>query len=204
MNKTSFSPATNLLVPPVSRYVFPTSNWFSLLDTDPITHHLAANLWDREENPESWQAARLSQAAYIYREQTTGWAIVAKFHTTKTGADAERHAAQEHLHILRALEVGTSNDTRAVRSLGFWRGVIFLEYVGGLTLEDKIAIRRNQPGELIRILECTGRYLASLHSRNLQPKSAPDFSQAAELDALVIYLQKLSGMGALPTETQPE
>ncbi len=180
MNKTSFSPPTTLLTPPVSRFIFPTSDWFSLLDTDLVTHYLAANIWDREEKPESWQAARLSPAAYIYREQTTGWAVVAKFHTTKTGADAERHATHELQHILQALEVDTSIDTRAVRSLGLWRGVLFLEYVEGLTLENKIAIRRNQPGELIRILECTGRYLAGLHSRNLQPKSAPDFSQAAD------------------------
>lgn len=181
MNKTSESPSTILLAPPVSPTDSPTSDWFSLPNSDPITDYMIANLWDLPEQPESWQAIRLSQAAYIYREQTTGWAIVAKFHTAKTGANAERHAGREYQYVRQAWEVGIAeNGMRAVRPLGLWRGAIFLEYVDGITLEDKIAIRRSQPGELSRILENVGRFLASFHAGSLQHETRQDFGQAAD------------------------
>lgn len=181
MNKTSVSPSTILPAPPVSHTDIPTSAWFSLPNSDPITDYMIANLWDLVEQPESWQAVQLSPAVYIYRESTTGWAIVAKFHTAKTGADAERHAAREYQYNRQAWEVGKAiNGMCAVRPLGLWRGAIFLEYVDGLTLEDKIAIRRSQPGELSRILENVGRFLASFHAGSLQHETRQDFGQAAD------------------------
>jgi len=180
MNNTPLAPSTTLLTPPTNLHT-QTGDWFSLPKADPIANYLAADLWDQAEQPDSWQAARLSQSAYIYREETTGWAIVAKFHTAKTGADAERHASREYQHIQQACEVGIADSAmRAVRPLGLWRGVLFLEYVDGLTLEDKIAIRRSQPGEISRLLENMGRFLASFHAGNLQHESKQDFGQAAD------------------------
>jgi len=181
MNKISVSPSTILLAPPVSHTGIPKSDWFSLPDSDPITDYMVVNLWDLQEQPESWQAIRLSTAVYIYREQTTGWSIVAKFHTAKTGVDGERHAAREYHCIQQACEVGIKeNGMCAVRPLGLWRGAIFLEYVDGLTLEDKIAIRRSQPGELSRILDNVGKFLASFHAGSLQHETRQDFGQAAD------------------------
>jgi len=180
MNKTSPAPSTVLLIPP-AHFHTQTGDWFSLPNADPITDYLAANVWDQAEQPDSWQAARLSPSAYIYREQTNGWAIVAKFHTAKTGADAERHATREYQYIRQAWEGGIAEkDMRAVRPIGLWRGVLFLEYVEGLTLEDKIAIRRSQPGGLSRTLENMGRFLASLHAGSLQYETRQDFGGAAD------------------------
>ena len=181
MYKTSVSPSTIPLAPPVSHSEIPKSDWFPLPDSDPITDYLIDNLWDLPEQPESWQAFRLSPAVYIYREQTTGWALVAKFHTAKTGTDAERHAAREYHYIRQAWKVGIAeNGMCPVRPLGLWRGAIFLEYVDGLTLEDKIAIRRSQPGELSRILDNVGKFLASFHAGSLQHENRQDFGPAAD------------------------
>jgi aminoglycoside phosphotransferase (APT) family kinase protein len=180
MNKTSLAPSTTLLTSPANFHT-QTGEWFSLPNSDPITDYMIANLWDLPEQPECWQVARLSPAAYIYREQTTGWAIVAKFHTAKTGADAERHAAREYQYIRQAWEVGAAEKViRAIRPLSLWRGALFLEYVNGLTLEDKIAIRRSQPGELSPILENMGRFLASLHVGSVHHETGQDFGQAAD------------------------
>ncbi|MCJ7703549.1 MAG: aminoglycoside phosphotransferase family protein [Anaerolineales bacterium] len=199
MTNTSSTASTTLLIPPDDHLCTQTGDWFSLPNPDPITDYLAANLWDRDEKPESWQAARLSPAAYVYRETITGWTIAAKFHIVKTGADAARHAAHEYQYIHQAWKIGALNDMRAIRPLGLWRGVLFLEYVDGLTLEDKIAIRRSQPGELIRILESTGRYLADLHSRTLQPEIAPDFGQVG--DKVYKTVDNLSKHGVLQNDT---
>jgi aminoglycoside phosphotransferase (APT) family kinase protein len=181
MNKTSLNPSTFLLSPPVSYTDIPKGAWFSLPDSDPITDYVVTNFWDQTEQPCSWQAVELSPAVYIYREQTTGWAIVAKFHSAKTGADAEKYAVREYQFNQQAREVGTAdNGMCAVRPYGFWQGTIFLEYVDGLTLEDKIAVRRSQPGELSRILENVGTFLANFHAVSLQPESRQDFGQAAD------------------------
>ena len=181
MNKISVSPSTLLLTPPVSHTHIPTSDWFSLPNSDPVTDYMIANLWDLPVQPESWQAVQLSQAVYIYREHQTGWTIVVKFHTAKTETDAEKQADREYRYNLKAREVGiVENDMRAVRPLGTWRGAIFLEYVDGLTLEDKIAIRRSQPGELSRIMEKVGKFLASFHEGSPQYEIRQDFGQAAD------------------------
>jgi len=151
-----------------------------------------ANLWDQAEQPDSWQTARLSSAAYIYREETTGWTIVAKFHTAKTGSDAESHAAREYQYIQQAWEVGIAEKVMSiVRPISLWRGALFLEYVDGLTLEDKIAIRKRHPGELSRILENMSRFLVCLHAGSLQHETRQDFGQAADYaDKLVDNLSR--------------
>jgi len=47
-------------------------------------------------------------------------------------------------------------------------------------LEEKIAIRRSQPGELSRILENVSKFLASFHARSLQNRNRQDFGLAAD------------------------
>jgi len=172
---------TILLTPPVIPKESQLRNWFSLSNPDPVTDHLTTVLWDQEVAPESWLAARLSPAAYIYCEKGTGWKIVAKFHASKTGKDAIHQAEREYHLTQQAWEyLGSDQEFRPVQPLGLWDGAIFLEFVDGLTLEDKIAIRRSQPGELVRMIETVGKLLLKLHKTSIQPKSLPDFGPAAD------------------------
>ena len=69
---------------------------------------------------------------------------------------------------------------RSVQPLGLWEDVLFLEFVEGLTLGDKIAIRRSQPGELFSTLENVGKLLSRLHLNSIKQNSAPDFGLAAD------------------------
>ena len=101
MNKISLVQPTTLVTPPAFFHT-QIDAWFSVQNDDPIVEYMAANLWDQAKQPDSWQTARLSPSVYIYREDTTGWTIVAKFHTAKTGSDAVRHAAREFQYIKQA------------------------------------------------------------------------------------------------------
>jgi aminoglycoside phosphotransferase (APT) family kinase protein len=124
----------------------------------------------------SWEVARLSQTAYIYQETSIGWAVVAKFYAAKAGPSADKYAARE-LDCIRQVQATNTakGDVRTIEPLGLWRGVLFLEYVDGLTLEDTIAVRRSQPGELSKALKRVARFLAGLHVHSLQPDAEPDF-----------------------------
>jgi aminoglycoside phosphotransferase (APT) family kinase protein len=127
----------------------------------------------------SWEVARLSQAAYVYRETSVGWAVVAKFYAVKAGSSAGKYAAHE-LDCIRQIQATDmpKGEARPIEPLGLWRGVLFLEYVDGLTLEDTIAVRRSQPGELSRALERAARFLAGLHVHSLQSNAEPDFGSS--------------------------
>lgn len=172
---------TTLFAPPVAPRENQVRDWFSLPDSDPITDYITASFLDEEAPPESWLAARLSPAAYIYREAVTGWKVVVKFHASKTGKDAIHHAERECRLTQQAWEcLGSDQEFRPVQPLGLWDGALFLEFVEGLTLEDKIAIRRSQPGELIRMIEAIGKLLSKLHMRGIQQEVPPDFGQAAD------------------------
>ncbi len=174
-------PQTSLIIPPVVHQENQTQNWFPLPNNDPVIHHLSTVLWDREVAPESWVAARLSPAAYIYREKETGWKVVAKFHATKTGEDAIHHAEREHRLTQQAWNyLGCDQEFRSVQPLGLWNGALFLEFVEGLSLENKIAIRRSQPGELNLTIKAVGKFLSKLHVTGIQQKTIPDFGQAAD------------------------
>jgi len=153
-------------------------NWLALPATDPVVEYVAEALWDHPQQPVAWEVARLSQAAYIYRETSVGWALVAKFYAVKTGSSAHKHALHELEYTRQAQAAGGAEpDARPIEPLVAWRGVLFLEYVRGLTLEDTIAVRRSQPGELSRALESVGRFLAKLHGNGSRPDAAPDTGQ---------------------------
>jgi aminoglycoside phosphotransferase (APT) family kinase protein len=140
----------------------------------------------------AWEVARLSQAAYIYRETSVGWALVAKFYAVKTGSSAHKHAVHELEYIRQAQAAdGAETDARPIKPLAEWRGVLFLEYVRGLTLEDTIAVRRSQPGELSRALESAGRFLAKLHGNGARPDAAPDIGEPVRYaHEIVVQLAK--------------
>jgi aminoglycoside phosphotransferase (APT) family kinase protein len=84
-----------------------------------------------------------------------------------------------------------------VQPLDTQKGVLFLEYVEGFTLEDQIAIRRSQPGKLGLSLDAIGKLLSKLHTESSEKKSETDFRPAVNyahkvLDNLVRHgvLQK--------------
>jgi tRNA A-37 threonylcarbamoyl transferase component Bud32 len=169
----------NLLKPPADVPEIQRGNWLDLPDDDPVVTYLTDVLWDRESTPSDWKVARLSQAAYLYRERATGWTAVGKFYVVKSGADALRHARRELACIREAQDVGLgSGPLRAIRPLGLWRGILFLEHVDGLTLEGVIAVRNSRPGTLSQSLESAARFLATLHARSARSDATPDFDAA--------------------------
>lgn len=173
------------LEPPADVPESQRSSWFAVPTSDPVVKYLTANFWDRPEQPSSWEAARLSRAVYIYREKATQWATVAKFCAAKTSS-AEKYANREFTRTQRARATGlTDGHVRAIRPLAPWQGVLFLEYVDGLTLENIIAARRNRPGTLLSSLERVAVLLATLHTHGIQPDAQPDFQPG------VAYARKL-------------
>ena len=169
------------LEPPAEVPDIQRGNWLTLPASDPVVRHVADTLWGRPEPPTSWATARLSQAAYIYREEVTRWALVAKFYAAKTGSSAQKHAARELRCLQRAKATGVDTpDFRVVRPLGLWRGVLFLEYLHGLRLEDVIAVRQSQPGRLTASLDHAAQFLARLHTQSAQSDADPNFDPAVE------------------------
>lgn len=139
-------------------------DWLLAPPGDPAAAYVSRELWAGGPPAAGWQIARFSAAAYLYREVGTGHTFVAKFYSAKTGDAAEQFAGQEHRLTQRARSAGLdAGDLRAVEPLGVWRGVLFLEHVDGLTLEDTIAVRRSRPGSLLPALELTAKLLARLH-----------------------------------------
>lgn len=171
--------------PPANVPEIQRGDWFALPPGDPVVEYLIANHWDRPAPPQpargtAWEAARLSHAAYVYRETSTQWAVVAKFYHIKTGPSAEKYAGRELEYTRQAQTAGLANgNVRAIQPLGLWRGVLFLEYVDGLTLEDVIAVRRSRPGTLVPSLERTAKLLATLHINSAQPGAQVGFEPAA-------------------------
>lgn len=167
------------LEPPANVPEIQRGDWFDLSADDPVAEYLTAKVWKDFEPPRSWQAARLSRAAYVYRETSTRWAAVAKFYAVKT-SPPEKYAGRELEYIQRAQAAGLADGgMRTIRPLALWRGVLFLEYVDGLTLEDLIAVRRSRPGTLVPGLEQTAKLLATLHAHGIQPDTRPEFEPAA-------------------------
>lgn len=184
------------LEPPADVPEIQRGNWFSLPADDPVAAYITANCWEGPDPPAGWEAARLSQAVYVYREGMTAHKISAKFYAVKTGASADKHARREMEAIDQAQGAGlTGAGVRAIRALGLWRGILFLEYLDGLTLEDVIAVRRSRPGTLTPCLERTARLLATLHGHGVQPEAAPDFRPAVEHTRKVV--EELATHGVL-------
>jgi hypothetical protein len=180
------------LPPPEDTAELLRGEWILLPVDDPITGYLETHHWSNPTPPVQWEMARLSQATYAYRETATQWAVAAKFYAAKTGAEAPEHAARELERIREAQAAGLKEgDDRVVHPLSLWRGVLFLEYVDGLTLEDLIAVRRSRPGVLTMALERAAMFLAPLHAQTIQPDVQPDvISQVAYTHKVVDSLVK--------------
>ncbi|MBN2472056.1 MAG: aminoglycoside phosphotransferase family protein [Anaerolineae bacterium] len=148
-------------------------------EDDPAAVYLSDNLWTQDVAPGAWETARLSHAVYLYREAATQWAVVAKFYEVKADAlAAERHATRE-FESTRQARACCILDNRVLvpQPLAVWRGVLFLEYINGLTLEDVIAVRRSRPGTLLPSLSMAVEMLATLHVRSVQGGSSSDFEE---------------------------
>jgi thiamine kinase-like enzyme len=173
------------------------NNWFTIPPGDAVVAYLVEQLWDRAETPPGWEAARLSKAAYLYREKASHWTVLVKFYTAKVGPVpvAGQYAANEFERTRQAQSLLLDGAGRAPQALGCYGGVLFLEYVDGLTLEDTIAIRRNRPGTLLPALEKTARLLSRLHSQGLQSGPAPNLHN--ETIDTGKFVQELAEYGVL-------
>ena len=158
------SETINFKEPPADLPAIQRGNWFDIPEDDQVRGYLKSSQL-APVSKATWQAARLSKAAYLYRDAGTGWAVVVKYYGVKTGLQGPKHALRE----LKLTQLASSSwlvtpGYRAVIPLDVWEDVLFLEYIDGLTLENMISIRKSQPGELIRCLEQTATLLANLHS----------------------------------------
>lgn len=188
------------LGPPSADVDISLGDWFRPCNTELLEQYIADRIWDQQASPEGWEVARLSSAAFIYREIKTRWSLVAKFYVEKTGVRAERHARRELSFNRLARDLGLVDaGLRAVEPLQVWRGVLLLEHVQGLTLEDIIAIRRSHPGTLIPALELAVRLLVRLHRLSEDPEQPPD-PELAISDATK-YVQNLAKHGVLKRRT---
>jgi thiamine kinase-like enzyme len=173
--------SSSLLLAPPSRSDQTVSDWFTPIGTDALENFISLEVLKIGDTIQEWQAARLSSAVYIYREMASHRTIVAKFYSVKTGANAEKYANREIHYNKVACEIFRGvPGMRAVMPLGVFRGVLLLEHVEGLTLEDTIAIRRSHPGILRPALESTAEFLANLHKLGQRPNETPRFDWAIE------------------------
>lgn len=165
------------LDPPVDIPEIQRGNWFNLAPDDPVVTYLTQELWNQPQPAQAWQTARLSGAVHLYRETASGWSIVAKFYRVKTGVKAQKYSAQEFNLNQQACEIICQEDIemRVIEPVALWRGVLFLEYADGLTLEDVIAIRRSRPGSLLPNLKKAASFLARLHVKGSQPDFPENF-----------------------------
>lgn len=172
-------------------------DWYTLPEDDEVSAYLAEALWDGPEPPRGWEFARLSHAAYIYREKSTRWAIVAKFYAVKTSSSAQKHALREKDLTLEAKAILTgAAGYRVVTPLTVWRGILFLEYVDGLTLEDEIAVRRSRPGALSDRLTKVGEFMARLHGHG-RPRNPETVSFDSRLTYVHDVVDTLARYGVL-------
>ncbi|MEJ2558525.1 MAG: aminoglycoside phosphotransferase family protein [Anaerolineae bacterium] len=187
------------LEPPIDLAPALPGGWWPLPMSDTVVEYLSQHHWEQPGRPVSWEVARLSKAVYLYRATATRWTVAAKFYAPKTGGSAGRHAERELQCIEEARAVGLSaGRLRAVQPLGVWRGVLFLEYVAGLTLVDVIAVRKKQPGMLFDSLVGVVELLARLHTGGSQLEVTPDF-ESGMAEALK-YVDQLETRGVLKGE----
>lgn len=173
--------SSSLILAPPSRSDQSISDWFTPIGTEALEKFVGLEILKIGDVNREWQVARLSSAVYIYRETNSLKTIIAKFYSAKTGSDAEKFANREiHFNKIACEIFRGVPATRAVIPLGVFRGVLLLEHVEGLTLEDMIAIRRSHPGILRPALESAADLLNNLHRLSLRPDETPSFAPAAQ------------------------
>ncbi len=176
-----------------------SGNWVTASRNDPITEFIEANLWPQTSPSPGWEFARRSAAVYVYRSAGSDWAVCAKFYRAKTGEAASRYARREFEFLEQARGLGLdAGALRVVKPLALWQGVLFLEYIDGLTLEDSIAVRRSRPGALYENLSRIAALFATLHAPSRPPSRFDDFSAAVRYGEKLV--DNLSKYGVLQDE----
>lgn len=166
-----------LLEPPATFKEIQRGRYAPLPADDPVAVYFQEGFFKPTgENLFEWKVARLSNAVYLYHERLSEQTIAVKFYTVKTGNRAPKHAAHELELTNQARAMFDGRDAyRVIEGLANWRGVLFFEYVQGLTLEDIIAVRHSQPGMLFPSLGLCASFLAALHLRGAKPDIQTDF-----------------------------
>jgi len=173
--------SSSLILAPPSRSDQSVSDWFTPIGTEALEKFIGLEILKIGDGNREWQAARLSSAVYIYREMDSLKTIIAKFYSVKTGNEAEKYANREiHFNKIACEILRGVPAMRAVLPLAVFRGVLLLEHVEGLTLEDTIAIRRSHPGILRPALEGTAGLLKNLHRLSPRPNETPSFDPAVQ------------------------
>jgi thiamine kinase-like enzyme len=171
----------SLILKPPSRSDQSVSDWFTPIGTKALEKFIGLEILKISDVNREWQAARLSSAVYIYREMDSLKTIIAKFYSVKTGSEAEKYANREiHFNKIACEIFRGVPAMRAVIPLGVFRGVLLLEHIEGLTLEDTIAVRRSHPGILRPALESAADLLKNLHRLSPRPNEMPSFDPAAQ------------------------
>jgi aminoglycoside phosphotransferase (APT) family kinase protein len=184
------------LMPPADTTEIRRGDWCPLPTDDPVAMYLAREHLENPLESPAWEVARLSKAAYVYRERNSGSTTVAKFYAVKARGNAEKYAIREFHMTQEAHSVfHQEGEFRAVRPLSVWRGVLFVEHIDGLTLEDVIAVRRSRPGSLLPSIERTARFLAKLHANAVRSEEPLHFDW--EINDTREILANLSRHGVL-------
>lgn len=200
MTQTIPSPELPVPLPPPAELVEAKSSvWMKLQETHPLISYLNNNLIGNLVSPEGWQGARYSSSVYLYKETSSEFKVIVKFFEPKTGADAIRHAEGELEKINQVRSAGMdAGHLRAIKALGAIRGVLFLEYVAGLTLADVIAVRRSQPGLLGASLNAAAHLLAKLHSLRIEVENSS--LQEKPIKEALKYTAELGKYGVIKDE----
>ncbi len=176
-----------LLSPPADSPGLRSGNWAAVPADDPLAAYITANLWAGDRPPAGWELARRSAAVYIFRETSSGWAVGAKYYMTKSATDGGKYAQRELDYTLQARKAGLSaGPVRAIEPLALWKGVLLLESVNGLTLEDVVAVRRSRPGALYAGVGLVAALFASLHGPERPPTGLDDFPSAIRYGQKVV------------------
>lgn len=190
------------LQPPLPKEQFTYNNWFELSSVEPTVEFISTNIWESEKKPQVWQAARLSQAVYIFREIQTKQIFLVKYYSAKVGPGpkAEQYAQREYVSTRIAETAGLNNsEMRVPHIYSCVQGTLVMEYVVGFTLEDIIAVRRSRPGVILSALQRTANLLARLHICSDQLENRLTFQYA--LNDVRKYLSELFDHGVLKDKT---
>ena len=199
MNQTPPATMNKPIPPPEELLNTRPGEWITLAESHPTISHLNQKITGRAG---TWKGTRFSKAVYLYREVGTSESLIIKYYQPKTGADAVRHAEGELKKIERAQSLGMMvGPLRVIKPIAVWQGVLFLEYVPGLTLADIIAVRRSQPGLMHASLLKVAKFLVKLHTAETNTQRENPLSNSAHtIKVARKYVTQLEKYGVLEDE----
>lgn len=200
MDRTTSTAINEPIPPPAELLNARPGEWITLVESHPTISYLNQKITGRTG---TWEGARFSKAVYLYHEAATSESLMVKYYQPKTGADAVRHAEGEYQKIERVRSLGlAAGPLRVIKPIEVWRGMLFLEYVPGLTLADITAVRRSQPGIMHSSLIRVAEFLASLHTAETNAEGTLPPNPAHTVKIARKYVTQLEKYGVL--EDEPE